>query len=85
MKGSRRKFWIITLLFFVVGGAICAWFIDDNNLLQGAKSKEEIASQLAERRQEMTIAFLVGGFVSAAISIGASTLIGRLTSRGGES
>ncbi len=85
MKGSRRTNCIVVFLFFVVGGALSAWFIDDNNLLQGARSKTEIASRLTERRQEMTIAFLVGGFVSAAVGIGTLVLVGRLTSHHGES
>lgn len=82
MKGFRRSFWITVFLFFVFGGAVCAWFIDDNNLLQGAKGQEEIASRLAERRQEMMLAFFIGGFISAAISVGTLLLFEKLTNRG---
>lgn len=81
MKGFRRSFWITVFLFFVVGGAICAWLMDDNNLLQGAQSQTEIDRRIAERRLDMIQAFLLGGFVTAAFGCGVIFLTGKLTNR----
>lgn len=52
---------------FVIGGGLCAWVMNDNNLLQGASSQEEIELRLTQRRTDLLQAFLLGGTVCALV------------------
>lgn len=81
MKGLRRSFWITILVCFVVGGGICAWIADDNNLLQGASTAKEIKKLLEERRLFMIESFFVGGTITALLGAGAVSLIQVITNR----
>lgn len=81
MKGPRRSFWIVVLLFFVIGGAVCTWLMDDNNLLQGARDQQEIEKRIAERRQDMIEAFLVGGLITAVFGGGLVFIARKFTNR----
>lgn len=82
MKVKSR--WVIVSICFVACGALAAWFVNDNNLLQGANTQAEIASLLAERRNEMTIAFLACGLLGSLAALGVFALLDKLTNRGGE-
>lgn len=80
----KKVRWVIVVILFLICGAIGAWLVDDNNLLQGATTKSEIATLLAERRTEMAFAFLIFGLSGGLLSLGAFFLFDKFTSPGDE-
>lgn len=81
-KNSTRKIFIATsIALFLGGGAFCAWIANDNNLLQGATTKEEAQKLLDERRLFLVQAFLAGGGLTTLVGTGALFLIRKTTNR----
>jgi hypothetical protein len=62
---NSRKPWTYAIGAFVVvlvvAGSWSAFVADDNNLLQGADSQQEVSSLVNERQRELVRAFFTGG------------------------
>ena len=79
-KNSTKKIVIAaTIVLFLAGGTFCAWLANDNNLLQGATTQEEIQKLVYERQVFLVQAFLVGGGITALLVSGALFLIRKAT------
>jgi hypothetical protein len=81
-KTSTKKIFIATtIVLFLGGGTFCAWIANDNNLLQGATTKEETKKLVDERQVFLVQAFLVCGSITALLGSGALFLIRKATNR----
>jgi hypothetical protein len=84
MKLSRITFAVV-VVFFLLGGSLCGWIMDDNNLLQGANTQDEVKQRLSERRSDIVQAFLIGGFASGISAGGVMLALQKFTNRSGGS